>query len=130
MAATVKAGAKPRPNGTKPQAPEPLRFSSDAEPEPEERETFFIIDDTEYTILKNPGPGIASDAMDILAAGTPSSLVASEKYVMEAMIGEDGWAALRKLARDRRISGKQFRAFVQECTVKAMGALEDEGPNL
>jgi hypothetical protein len=138
MAATVnaaskaKGGAKPRP-ASRPQLPaapaEPLRFSSEAEVEPEEREPFFYVDETEYTILANPGPGIAVEAMHIMAAGTPASTVAAEEYVTTAMIGEDGWAALRGLARKRIISGKQLRAMIAECSQKAMGALEDEDPN-
>jgi hypothetical protein len=136
MAATVKAGAKSRANGTRPKpqalpaAPaEPFRFSTEAEPEAEEREPFFYIDDDEYTILSNPGPGIAIEAMHIMAGGGPAAIVESDEYVMTEMLGEDGWAALRGVARDRRITGRQLRAMIIEVTQKAMGALEEEGPN-
>lgn len=133
MAATVRGGAKSRANGAKPKAvsapAEPLRFSTEAEPVVEEREPFFYIDDAEYTIPKAPGPGIAIEAMHIAASGSPAALAESDDYVMTEMLGEDGWEALRGLAREHRITGPQLRAMIKEVTTKAMGALEEEGPN-
>lgn len=132
MAATVKGAAKSRANSAKPKAlepAEPFRFSTEAEPEAEERIPFFYIDDDEYTILANPGPGPAIEAMHIAAGGGPVALVESDDYLMTEMLGEDGWAALRGLARDNRITGKQLRAMIKEVTTRAMGAMEEEGPN-
>lgn len=129
MAATVKAGAKPRANGTGPKTPEPFRFSSEAEPEPEERVPFFYVDDTEYTILANPGMDIGTEALYLAADSGPAGMAAAEKYTMEKMIGADGWAALRKLKRERKISDKQFRAMITEVRARAMGPMEDAAPN-
>lgn len=129
MAATVKAGAKSRANGTSPKEPEPFRFSSETEPEPEERVPFFYVDGQEFTILVNPGMDIGTDALDMMAEGGPTAIAAAERYVMESMIGKDGWAALRKLKRDRKIPDAQFRAVITEVRTRAMGPMEDAAPN-
>lgn len=135
MAATVKGGspaAKKRAAITagRPE-PELRRFSTetDSAVELEKRVPFFEVDDEVYTILDNPDPSIGADALDMMAKDTPGAMAKAERFVMTAMLGDDGWDALRKLARDRVITSAQYRAMIKEVREKAMGPLEDDTPN-
>jgi hypothetical protein len=137
MAATVKAGARPRPA----RAPRPAipaappqppaagapRFTIPAEPAEEEREPLFYVDDVPYTIPADPGPGIAIEAMHI---GAVRGEAYAEDYFMGAMLGDDGWAVLRRLMREKAVTWKDYLRLVEVCRDKTMGALEDEeSPN-
>jgi hypothetical protein len=134
MAATVKAGAKARPARTPPAAPVqppppsgPLRFTTPAETIEDEREPLFFMDDREYTIPVDPGLGVSYDTMHV---AREQGTAAAEDYFMTAMLGEDGWAELRRLLREKIISKEDFLHLVEVCRDKAMGAMEDEeSPN-
>ena len=145
MAATAKAGAKPRsvrdalppppgvPAGPPPApAPEPsgpLRFSS-ADDGEEKREPLFYVDDVEYTIPVEPSASIALESLHIIARGGGSlaAQMMAQDYVMTRMLGEDGWAALRGC---KTVKKHELKHLIQVVTQKAMAELEDEeSPNL
>jgi hypothetical protein len=139
MAATVKAGARnrrpalPPARRPEPEPSGPLHFAAPAKgakPEPEEREALFYVGDTEYTILSDPGPGIALDARHIIATGGHAANAKAEDYVMTEMLGEQGWTDLRRYVREKLISRKDLNYLLKVVTEKAMGALEeDPDPN-
>jgi hypothetical protein len=137
MAANAVGGKKPvRPSAARartvpaaaiqPPQPAVLRFTSVAD-EPEEREPLFYIDDTEYTMLKNPSSTIGQEALHILAenGGSPLGQVMADDYVMTKMLGEEGYAALRAC---KTIKAADLAHLKQVVSQKALGALE--GPNL
>jgi hypothetical protein len=131
MAAKAVAGkpAQQRPariTRPAPAAPELLRFTSTTD-EPEQREPLFYIDDTEYTILVNPPASIGQEALHILAeeGGGPLAQVMADDYVMTAMLGEEGYAALRAC---KTVKPAELAHLKEIITKKALGALE-EVPN-
>jgi hypothetical protein len=124
---TRPAGAPRHPVGSRPATPAPpaevLRLTSEPT-EPEVREALFYIDDVEYTIPVDPSPGIAAEAMAILADGQ-GSLVAqamAEHYIMNELLGKEGWAALRHCPSLKK---GDLQRVMTICRDKAMGALED-----
>lgn len=156
MAATVRAGkparAPARPatrdhlpaksnghaNGTA--APGVLRFSSSSA-EPEEREPLFYIDDTEYTIPVEPSASIGLGAQDVLAeereqllaagfdlkTATMTAMGLAQKFVLQEMLGQDGYEALLGYKRLRRADLKRL---MEVCSERAYAAMEDEeSPN-
>ena len=135
MAATVKApAAKRRPPPHRPALPpampEPpglLHFAS-ADAQPEEREPLFYVDDAEYTIPVDPGPGIALEALHIMAgaagAGDETAQAQAEDYILTQMLGEQGWADLRRCVREKIVSRKDFAYLTGVISERAMGAVE------
>lgn len=142
MAATVKAGKPPRAparpptrdhlppaqNGKADATADPgvLRFSAESD-EPEEREPLFYINDAEYTIPVEPGPGIGMEALHIIAEGGGSAvaMAMADDYVMTEMLGAEGWEALRGCKTVKRAD---MLHLIQVCTQKALGALENPNP--
>lgn len=71
---------------------EPLRLSSQA-PEPPEMVDLFEIDDVMYSVPRKPRANIALQYLD---AAERLGLGAAELFILRAMLGEDGYAALSR----------------------------------
>ena len=135
MAAQVKAGPKARrpqrppvaPPEPEPERSGPLHFAApdkDAERVDDEREALFYVGNAEYTIPVDPGPGIGLEARHIVVAGGPTGAAQAEDFVMTRMLGEDGWADMRRYVLDKVIGREDFGYLIKVVTEKAMGALE------
>jgi hypothetical protein len=86
-----------------------------------EREPFFYIDDTEYTIPVEGAvpPALALQAMEL--AGGSMGMVAAVPFILEMMLGTDGYRALRDCAD---ITRKDFDRLSRVVSERCFGAAE------
>jgi len=120
---------RPAANGDRPAGdpsiPDILRFTTEASGDvPEVRIPLFSIDDVVYTIPAEPNLTIGLEASHLLGESADPGIGATRAmdYVLTEMIGEEGYAALRRL---RTVSRAGFQKVSAICMELAMGALED-----
>ena len=95
--------------------------SAPTEDEPEApREKLFSLDGVDYTIPVEFGPGVGLIYLDRIGEGRDVALGG----VLKTVIGEEGWAALMRLAALNRISLGQMRAIIGKVQERTMGAVE------
>jgi hypothetical protein len=88
----------------------------------EKRVLLFSIDGTEYTMLAEPGAGLALRYLDKIEEDGPN---AGFKFGMEAMIGAEAYQALLTYPD---LTRAQFRQVSKVVTDTLLGALEEEDP--
>ncbi len=101
----------------------PIRIDSKVEAEPEERESFFYIDEREYTILKNPSPALG---LEFLALVGERGEVGATAQMFDRMV-ERG--ALRKLSACKGITAGEVSAIIEVVGEKLMAAAETASGN-
>jgi hypothetical protein len=104
-----------------------LDLTSEATEEEEEvpTEKLFSVDGVEYRIPLEFGPGVALVYLDRVGESQDVALGA----VLKAVIGEEGWAALLKLAMKNRISMAQMKAIMGKVQERTIGAIEESAKN-
>lgn len=98
-----------------------LQLTTEEDSEPQERDVLFTIDDTDYTVWTNPPAGIGITALDILADGRPYSEPRANRFVMAALLGEEGYRALVSYPQ---LTKQQYAQVSEACSRLAMGAME------
>ncbi len=90
------------------------------EEEPVELEELFSIDGKPYMIPVEFGPGVGLIYLDRIAEGRDVAL----GEVLKAVIGDEGWQGLLKLAKLNRISLAQLQKIIETVNERTLGAME------
>jgi hypothetical protein len=108
-----------------PSIPDILRFDTTASAgEADVRIPLFSIDGKVYTIPSRPNLTVGLEATHLSADATVEPGYAATRavdYVLTEMLGDDGYAALRRIPN---ITSEQFNKVVAICMELSMGALE------
>lgn len=96
---------------------EVLRLTRSAD-RAEERVPLFYIDDVEYTVAKRPNVNVGLQMMHLFRT---QGEAAAQDYVLEKMIGSEGYAALREYDD---LTPQQFKHIAQVVVKLALGSLE------
>lgn len=101
---------------------EPIRFD-DETPEDIRVTLFYGNDGTPYTVLANPSSGIALEFLHLArqAGGSDLGQALAMDWMYERMLGEDGYAALRRV---RSADPSKFAKITAIVTRIANGPLE------
>lgn len=97
-----------------------IRFTTeDPEERAEKRSVLFSIDDSEFTVLDNPPASLGLEYLDVSRKLGP---LAAVSWAMEAMLGRDGYAALKAF---KGITPGGLQRVVEVVTEKILGSLDD-----
>jgi hypothetical protein len=102
-----------------------LQFSSDAKARPgvEQRVPLFFIDDKAYTVPRFPNPAVGLRYLKILHEESEGEAV---YYLLQNMLGEEGYDALMEYSEANKLSPEQFEAVVAKAL--RIATRQDEGP--
>ena len=84
----------------------------------EERVPLFYIDDVEYTVAKRPNVNVGLQMMHLFRT---QGEAAATDYVLDKLLGADGYAALREYDD---LTPAQFKHICQVAVKLALGSLE------
>lgn len=87
----------------------------------EEREPFFSLDGTEYTIPKMIGGEISTQALQRLRTEPEYAVIG---WMMETVLGKEAWRALRNA---KGLKPEDLAAVIEGVRMKVMGPLDDAG---
>lgn len=89
----------------------------------EKREPLFELDGKVYTVLVNPSPNVGLTVMEMQ---TEKGVEAASIYMLKAMLGEDGFTALKN---SPDVTTEEYEEVVKYISERVMGAQENAVKN-
>jgi hypothetical protein len=99
----------------RPPGPEILKLSTDQEMPKEDRVPLFSIDGTTYSLLRNPPPTVGLRYMHLART---SSIQAATDYLLEVMLGAEGYEALMNY---EQLTREQFDWVMDQAIKRSLG---------